>query len=84
MFLYAWDKFFRHRLFECAIKMGMKHCVLIIVNSSGPIRPSSVTNGAAGPMDPHPLRCGRGKGKRLGEGPKNKTAAMSKGRKLIY
>jgi len=39
--------------------------------------PSSVTNGAGGPMDPRPLRCGRGKGKRLGEGPKNKTAAMS-------
>lgn len=64
--------------------MRTTHCVLIIANSSGPIWLGSVTSGAAGPMDPHPRRGGRGKGKRQGNEPKNKAAATSKGRKLIY
>lgn len=79
MFLYAWDKFFRRRLCECAIKIRMIHCVLIIVNSSGPIWLGSVTNGAAEPMDPYPSRGGRGKGKRQGNGLKTKQQQRARG-----
>ena len=48
------------------------------------VQPGSGTNGEGGPANPHPEGGKKGKGREMGDGPKNKTAATICRGKLIY